>query len=706
MRIFIITILSILASSVFADDHKSYFCSETADMQQRAANTDNELAFTNEGGMKIPLFGKLLGYEDGIGVCWWHSKMQRAALYLAMFRPDLPAPDKDQAIELIEKLKEEKEVVEIPGYNNLREFSSAWAAEFQIVITKWQEEETWAGQWTKAIDANFSDKLNPEQLKKRMDDLYFRMKAGEIVFQRLPFYDSIVVHAWIVFDMEPTEQGYRLKVIDSNQSFDDSGHYEVDYFYGDRYIGHNGSKVVPTFEQNEYETEKFKAARRRYCRNVELIDLTPASSFAEENTAIVSGQKELTDEEAKQLIYTFLTVEGFTYPDFLNVVYSLRSKQEVVLEYFNGLVNHYDDLPVYLSYRISLLVEQYRDMRFDFEDSLLKIIKMPSTSMSVMGPIFKMLLGERGGPTSKAGLGIQMIIERFGMSSGVYFDLLGSLRNTWKKIDNSDYVIDRLVESSYLYDENNDRNIAALLYVVLKYNGNSELLEKVFKRSGVGSTSVLTMAWSIIKFELTSEIDLFERVISHKNCQYDTLETVVSNLKHKWPRVSNDTKILELVRGHPLADKDLISKVDEIKNILSNSEIIQNAIDQLNLDEVFASSSKRYGCWAQVSIDASRLSITNHSFKLNIGCENPMSIKVNFKNLQKKGKIRSLKVEFEAPAHFNYATEKKVFESIFKCDSNGCKDKVNGSIVLSNDKIEIYDTDGIDRNQIHIKGSY
>ena len=74
-------------------------------------NKNNRISFDNSRG-KLKM-----------GLCWWHSLFQRSAVYLTVYRPDLPKPGSDQVHELISKIIQNKGVVEIPGLRILQSFT-------------------------------------------------------------------------------------------------------------------------------------------------------------------------------------------------------------------------------------------------------------------------------------------------------------------------------------------------------------------------------------------------------------------------------------------------------------------------------------------------------------------------------------------------------------------------------------------------------
>jgi len=56
------------------------------------------------------------------GLCWWTSRLQRSALYLAYLSPNKPKPNKLQAKKIIRKLFHMRSLVEVPGYSNFYDF--------------------------------------------------------------------------------------------------------------------------------------------------------------------------------------------------------------------------------------------------------------------------------------------------------------------------------------------------------------------------------------------------------------------------------------------------------------------------------------------------------------------------------------------------------------------------------------------------------
>src|SRR5262245_2698307 len=99
----------------FVPEPRAAFCEErrSPDFARIIEDRGMRLGFENAGGLL------------GGGVCWWHSRFQRAIWHLAVFLPRAPRPDREETRRIVRRLATRKEVVEIPGYADAREFSSA-----------------------------------------------------------------------------------------------------------------------------------------------------------------------------------------------------------------------------------------------------------------------------------------------------------------------------------------------------------------------------------------------------------------------------------------------------------------------------------------------------------------------------------------------------------------------------------------------------
>jgi hypothetical protein len=213
-----------------------------------AADTDNLLAFTNYGGLL-----------DG-GVCWWHSRFQRAALLLAVYRPDLPRPSDKEAGKIIDAIAGKKRVVEIPGFSSLREFSAAYEDRIQARLEKWQKVDGFLKQyWIDGLWGSTSQA--PEKLAETMDRLYERVETRhEIVYAKLQM-PGIVSHSLLVLSMERTGDGYAISVLDSNSN----GIERYDYRRGMTSFDYGGYGEFVPYARHDGELVDAQVEMLRYC---------------------------------------------------------------------------------------------------------------------------------------------------------------------------------------------------------------------------------------------------------------------------------------------------------------------------------------------------------------------------------------------------------------------------------------------------------
>ncbi len=240
------------------------------DNQNELSKLQNRLSFRNAGGL-----------ANG-GVCWWHSRFTRNANMLAYFSPEkarpqdiyinkrvrrsngkgtrlvqIPAPGSIQ--DIIRKIKNGDEVVEIPGFSNLHEFSSYYQNEIQSLLENWQLEDGLIKQkWIVGLMGK--NRVDPRKLKNMMDDAYKRSSRGDVVYQKLQI-KGIDAHAWLIQKMEKTSNGYKLFVIDSN-------YHEIqvyNYKFGDDSFYHTYYGHFVPYTENSRELKKIHNTKTKYC---------------------------------------------------------------------------------------------------------------------------------------------------------------------------------------------------------------------------------------------------------------------------------------------------------------------------------------------------------------------------------------------------------------------------------------------------------
>lgn len=228
------------------------FCKDRQDeqyYQDLLKNPENQLSFRNQGGL-----------ING-GVCWWHSRFTRNALYLAVYRPDLRRPTRSQAIDIIDDIRDGDRVVTIPGYSNLREFSRDFQREIQDELEAWQKVDGFIKQqWIVGLWG--STEKDADDLMDDMDELYEYVALDKnVAYQKLQL-PGIVAHAWLVTDIHKTSRGYDLEVHDSNYY----GTRTIPYKVGMTQFHYGGYGEFVPYTERKRELRGLKKVVRRFCR--------------------------------------------------------------------------------------------------------------------------------------------------------------------------------------------------------------------------------------------------------------------------------------------------------------------------------------------------------------------------------------------------------------------------------------------------------
>lgn len=233
------------------------FCelaSKPENFQKLLLESENRLAFLNGN---YGLFNE--------GICWWHSRFERNATLLAIYQPTLPKPDLKQAKKIIDSLSNaewvfKRHIVEIPGYNNLNEFSQDWEAEIIKRLERWQSYEIFFGFDWLTRGFGLDDQLSPEHLWKTMTILYREVKIrGRLTNLRLKL-SGFSSHALLIYDIEKGEDYFKVFYIDSNSTYPESTHV----FYGDRQF--SDYKGAPYIDRN-FEYNLALRAQKEFCKN-------------------------------------------------------------------------------------------------------------------------------------------------------------------------------------------------------------------------------------------------------------------------------------------------------------------------------------------------------------------------------------------------------------------------------------------------------
>lgn len=177
---------------------------ERETIQDLSTESTNLMSFKNDGGL-----------FNG-GVCWWHSRFQRNIFYLSIFRPDLPKPTTNNEIQnIIRQIRLGKNVVSIPGYANLSDFSEANQNLIQSELNNWQiYDGVVLGRWIDGLKGE--TKVEADVLKDMMNEVYdYVAVKKKIAYEKLQI-KGITSHAWLIVGMKKMPQGIDLGFIDSN----------------------------------------------------------------------------------------------------------------------------------------------------------------------------------------------------------------------------------------------------------------------------------------------------------------------------------------------------------------------------------------------------------------------------------------------------------------------------------------------------------
>lgn len=173
--------------------------------QKRLSSPENRLSFANPAG---PL---------NIGLCWWHSRFQRNAVYLFENRPQKRSPpaNPQAALEVIKDVIGLRRIT-APGNATLSRFSATYQREITEALGQWQMADSFLRfGWMNGLQGKVI--AGPERLLSTMGDLKQKVDRGQIVFQMLQVKGPNA-HAWLVYDLKNNPLGgLDLSTVDSNE---------------------------------------------------------------------------------------------------------------------------------------------------------------------------------------------------------------------------------------------------------------------------------------------------------------------------------------------------------------------------------------------------------------------------------------------------------------------------------------------------------
>jgi hypothetical protein len=211
----------------------------------------NHLSFPNHGGL-----------FNG-GVCWWHSLFQRAALYLAVFRPEQAKPSESEARRIIHSLAAGKKVVEIPGYSNLYGFSLDWAALIQAKLEEWQMVDGFLKfAWIKGLSG--SNNVDPAEIEETLSAFAEKLNTDQEILWSMWQLEGITAHSTLILNVEMGPLTSNVTHLDSN-FVGEVPHFS--YQVGDRSIFYPPYEPFVPYSGRDRDLRRFKKARERYCSN-------------------------------------------------------------------------------------------------------------------------------------------------------------------------------------------------------------------------------------------------------------------------------------------------------------------------------------------------------------------------------------------------------------------------------------------------------
>ncbi|MDD4976179.1 MAG: hypothetical protein PHY93_17615 [Bacteriovorax sp.] len=223
MKVTLLALVSLACSFQLSAQDSGHFCSDRQNanfVKDLTLDSKNLISFRNRGGIGMA------------GVCWWHSRFERNALYLTIYKPELAKPTNDEAIELIKQIRDAENVIEIPGYNNFFEFTSENKALIQSELEAWQlGDGLLRFAWIDGLSGDA--KVEAWKLKGLMDEIYNDVEVNKNISYNKLQAPGILAHAWSVVHMEKVKGGYDLEILDSN-TVGYSEHYE--YREGDTFM--------------------------------------------------------------------------------------------------------------------------------------------------------------------------------------------------------------------------------------------------------------------------------------------------------------------------------------------------------------------------------------------------------------------------------------------------------------------------------------
>lgn len=236
------------------------------DLLLRTLNNDVTLLGTDARKQSLAFDNPAGTFQTGL--CWFHSRLQRSAMYLAHFRPELPKPGKLVAKQLIRELIWMDRVVVVPGFADLHEFSEHYRAEFISALNKWSVVTV------PAMASRLGDRArenDPNEVRYRIESLYrLWNERREVLFLRYSTGDfplGLFSHSKLILQAEPLYEtgqvaprvtGYRFLELDPNAS--------VRPYWVYQYFTASSEPVAIGYVAYDGDLVSISKALREYCR--------------------------------------------------------------------------------------------------------------------------------------------------------------------------------------------------------------------------------------------------------------------------------------------------------------------------------------------------------------------------------------------------------------------------------------------------------
>ena len=165
MKYLVLILIAFPAFAIEASRGKQEYCHNRKDptyVKELAYDVRNLMSFKNHGGI-----------GNG-GVCWWHSRFQRNALYLTYYTPNARKPTPQEARQIINDIRNYRGVIEINGFENFYDFSKEYKNEIQSELEAWQIYEGVRLTFIRGLRG--SSKVSADLLKELMENFVYLKK--------------------------------------------------------------------------------------------------------------------------------------------------------------------------------------------------------------------------------------------------------------------------------------------------------------------------------------------------------------------------------------------------------------------------------------------------------------------------------------------------------------------------------------------------